>query len=179
MVNFGEINSSTQIQRTYTFTVNNFRKGATAPADVDIGTTPTVRALRFSATNELLSFDFVLPNEMVPGANVSLSLHFALVDTETDGDALDFTFDYITVQENNNELFTKTSTQTAGQVTVTTANGLDPATCYEMNIVLDGADADNPLNPNDTLCIEMHMTNTTGVARADLVSSHIVYQSTI
>ena len=52
---FGQVPSNQALRHQVIISADQFRKGATAPTDVTIGTTPTISAQRFAAVNELAS----------------------------------------------------------------------------------------------------------------------------
>ena len=159
---------------------DQFRKGATAPTDVTIGTTPTVNALRFAATNELASVYLALPEDMDRTKDITLRLHWSLVSAETNTDTLDLSSDYTAVLQNSTGSgVAKTSTGVTGQVTVTTGNGLAVGDVYVMDIAISAADATNPLASAVGIAIEIHLTNTTGVASADLLDANFLYEALI
>lgn len=173
---FGDITGDTTITRALHLPVVSWRGGATAPSAVTIGTTPTIEAQRFAATNELISIYVSLPVEADLSQNISLVLQWSLVSAETDADTLDVTCDYTaTVPNSTGDGIAKTSTQITGQVTVTTANGLAAGDIYEMTLTIASGDATNPLASATGLAIEFHLTNTTGVASADFLDADLVY----
>ena len=47
--------------KTYQFELDNFKKGATAPTSVFIGTAPRVTGIKFAATAERLGMTFMIP----------------------------------------------------------------------------------------------------------------------
>jgi len=174
---FGAVNSSQVLNRQLVITGSQFRKGASAPTDATIGSTPTTGVLLFDATGELVSVSIPIPFDMDLAVNPTLVLFISLSATETNADTLDLTMDYSAV--NATQLYTKTSTQITSQTTVTTGNGLAIATSYTNTFTFNVADATNPIGATtNTLQVEFHLTNTTGVGEFHLVSGRLAYQST-
>jgi hypothetical protein len=160
--------------RTLHLSGDQFRKGATAPTDVTIGTTPTVPALLFDATNELASLYHSLPADADLTQDVILRLQFSLAQIETNGDTCDFTCDYTAVTLLTGEGVAKASTQITGQFTAVTGR-LAVGDIYEMDITFIAGDATNPLATARGLAFEIHLTNTTGVAAIDLLDGDLIY----
>jgi hypothetical protein len=166
--------------RQIVLTIDNFRKGASAPTDVTIGTTPTVPGLRFAATNELLSALIMLPFNVDTTVPIEIIFIWSLVSSETNSDTLDVTMDYNIIKAaSTGDGLAKTSTQLTETTTVTTANGLAAGDIYAMIFSLDPDDADNPIEESSSgVAVEIHLTNITGVASADLVAACVNYKAT-
>ena len=172
----GGVLSDTPLTRSIHLAGDQFRKGATAPADVTIGATPTINALRFAATNELASVYASLPAEVDLSQTITLRMQWALAAGEVNNDTLDITCDYTAVVERVTASGPgKASTQRTGIVTVTTGEGLAAGDVYVMDITFLAGDATNPLANAVGLAIEIHLTNTTGVASADLIDADLIY----
>ncbi len=176
MSHFGEILSSDELQRTLHLSGDQFRKGATAPTDVTIGTTPTVPALQFDATGELASLYHSLPAEMDKTVDLILRLQFSLANVQLNGDTCDFTCDYTAVTTTTAEGIAKTSTQVTGQFTTVTGR-LAVGDMYSMDITLPAADATNPLTNAIGVAFEIHLTNVTGVAAIHLVDGDFIFDA--
>lgn len=177
MTAFGAVQSDTVLTEQLVIGVNNFRKGATAPADSTIGTTPTVPALLFSATNELLSIGSLMPLNWDRTVDVDLILVWALAAVQLNLDTLDVTVDYVVPLYNTGGAGpAKASTQVTGQVTAVTGE-LAIGDPYAMTIPLNRADATNPYTSADTVgfAFELHLTNVTGVASANFLGACINY----
>lgn len=175
MVDFGAIQSDTAVIRDIVIPTETIGMGAIAPTAADIGTTPTVPALHFSATSEIAGVQVVMPIEWDNG-DITLQLTWALSATETNGDTLDITVDYVaTIIGTTGAGPAKTSTQVTGQVTVTTGAGLAIGDLYRMEVAIPAADGTNPLANAQFLAIEWHLTNTDEVGEADLVGAHVQY----
>lgn len=172
----GAISSDTVPTRSLHLSGDQFRKGATAPTDVTLGTTPTVTALRFAATNELVSLYHSLPTDLDVAHDIILRLQWSLVDAETNGDTLDVTCDYVAVTETTAEGVAKASTQIAGQFTAVTGR-LAAGDLYTMDLTLPFGDATNPLANAIAIAAEIHLTNITGVVRADLLDGDFIYEA--
>lgn len=178
MALFGNVLTSTDLTRQIVLVIDQFRKGATAPADVTIGTTPTIPALRFSATNELISLYQVMPFNWDQG-DIEVILIWSLVSTEINADAISTTLDYVApiVLSTGNGLG-KTSTQLTDNRAVTTGEGLAIGDLYSQIFTLLAADATNPLANAQGIGLELHLTNLTGVASVDLVGACINFTAT-
>jgi len=169
-------NSKGTIRKTR-FGVNNLQKGSTAPTDALIGTTPSVAALLFDATNELISFNLIPPEDMDLRKDFTIDVHFALVNAQVNSDVASGTIDYISFDSAANEVLTKTSTQITASETITTAGGLAIDTAYVMQFTVDVSDATNPIEDlvNGQIAFEFHLTNLTGVAAIHVTGAHINY----
>jgi hypothetical protein len=179
MAAFGDVNSAILLTRQVIITLDDFRKGATSPTDVTIGTTPTIPGLHFDATAELLSIFFPFPLQMDTTIDPQLILIWALSAAETDLDTLDVTLDYTApVPGTTGSGIGKTSTQLTETVTVTTAAGLAIGDFYAMTFTFDAADATNPLANAVGIAAEFHLTNITGVAEIDLVTACFNFEAT-
>lgn len=176
MATFGAVTSSTSLQRHISFGAAQLKKGATAPTDATVNTTPTVYALLFAATNELVSTYVAFPDDMDRTVNCTIHLEWALVSAQTNGDTCDWTIDYIAPRENSTgNGLAKTSTQITGTTTVTTGNGLAVGDVYTTSLTVSAGDATNPTANANGLYAELHLTDTTGVASAHLFSVHLLY----
>jgi len=177
MTLFGAVNTSTALQRSIILTIDDFRKGVTAPADATIGTTPTVPALLFNATNELLSAHVVMPINWDKNVDVSLEWVWSLSTGQTNNDVLSITIDYVTIRRNTTGAGVgKTSTQNTPTTTLITANGLAVGDIHTMSTTLSGADGNNGYSGGDNstgFCFEFHLTNLTGVADIHFISGCI------
>ncbi len=176
MSHFGEVLSSDELVRTLHLSGEQFRKGVTAPTDVTIGTTPTVPALRFAATNELVSLYHSLPDEMDRTVDLIIRAQFSLVSVQLNGDTSDWTMDYTAPTEVTAEGIAKASTQITASFTAVTGR-LAIGDMYEMDFTLAAADATNPLGSAIGVAFEIHLTNTTGVASIDLLDGDFIYDA--
>jgi len=70
-------------KRNHVFSILNLRKGATAPVDSTLGTTPTVPTLYFSATNELVSGYITMHEAWDKNYDLELELVWALATAQT------------------------------------------------------------------------------------------------
>ena len=179
MTTFGAVNNSTTLTRSVILTVDDFRKGVTAPTDTTIGATPVIGALQHNATNELTSCHVVMPADWDKTVNATLDMVCSLRATEDNNDVLSCTIDYVSIKKNTTGAgVAKTSTQLTPTVTVTTANGLAVGDIYVMSATLSESDSNNGFDSGDDtigFCFEFHLTNTTGVGDIDLVSGCINY----
>ena len=178
MTLFGGVISDTLLDRQIILAGEQFRKGVTAPTDVTIGTTPTIPAQRFAATNELASLFEVLPFNIDLTENLELILIWSLVSGQINNDTLDVTMDYtVPILNSTGNGIAKASTQLLATTTVTTGNGLAAGDMYSMLFLMLAGDATNPLANAAGLALEIHLTNTTGVASADLVAACLNYKA--
>jgi len=179
MTDFGNVKTDVRLDRSVILTIDDFRKGVSAPADTTIATTPTIPALTFNDTNELLSAHIIMPQEWDKTADCSFDLVFCLASVQSNNDVLSVTIDYVAIKKNTTGAgFEKTSTQNLSTVTVTTANGLAIGDTYVMVSVLSAADSNNGFSSGDNVIgfgFEFHLTNTTGVADINFVSGCINY----
>ena len=156
---------------------SQFRKGATAPTDVTLGSSPTIQALHFDATNELVTADIVITPDYVQGTDLTLGLSIALSAGEINLDTLDLTIDYV-AYEPGDDMTALASTQLTPSMTVTTAEGLGAGTQYVFTATIDAADATNPIGAATVgLVFEIHLTNTGGVGEFDLIDGRVAYSS--
>ncbi len=177
MTAFGGVLSSAILSEQIIITAEQFRNGAVAPTGVTIGTTPTVDALQFSATNQLVSTFFPLPFNMDRTVNPELVLIWSLAATEINNDTLDLTLDYTApIDLSTGSGIAKASTQLTPALTVTTANGLAIGDIYTQTIPFAVGDATNPLASAIGLAIEFHLTNVTGVGTVDLIGACLGYE---
>lgn len=176
-MNFGEVLSSQALSEQIIITGEQFRNGVTAPTGVTIGTTPTVDALQFAATNELVSTFFVLPFNMDRTIDPDLVLVWSLAANETNADELSITLDYTApIDLSTGSGIAKASTQLTNNLPVTTANGLAIGDIYTQTFTFAAADATNPLANAIGIAIEFHLTNLVGVAVIDLVGAYLGYE---
>jgi len=176
MSQFGEVSSNQVLIRSTSRSADDFRRGATAPTDVTLGTTPTIGAALFDATNELASVYIPLPDDTDVTADVILRLEFSLSSVQLNGDTCDFTCDYTAPTLATAEGVAKASTQVTGQFTAVTGR-LAIGDIYEMDITFPFADATNPLANALGLAMEIHMTNVTGVADIILFGGELRYEA--
>ena len=144
-------------------------------------TTPTIPALRFNATGELLSIHTVMPIDWDKGVNCSIDWVWSLAANESNNDELSITCDYVTVKkETTGAGIAKASTQLTPTTTFTTANGLATGDIYTMSATLDKDDSNNGYFVGDKatgFCLEFHLTNTTGVAAIHFIAGCINYSA--
>ena len=178
MTHFGEVLSTQVMTRSVHIPVLDFRKGATGPSDVTIGTTPTMGALLFDATAELVSLYIAIPEEMDVTVDPILRLQFSLSSTQLNADTCDFTCDYVAPTLTTAEGLAKASTQVTGQFTAVTGR-LAVGDIYEMDITFDAADATNPLASALGVAFELHLTNVTGVADIHLFDADWIYEALV
>ncbi len=177
MTAFGGVISSQVLSEQIIITAEQFRVGATAPGSVTIGATPTVDALQFSATNQLVSTFFPLPFNMDRTIDPALVLIWSLAAVEVNNDTLDLTLDYTApIDLVTASGIAKASTQLTDALTVTTANGLAIGDIYSQSISFAVGDATNPLASAIGLAIEFHLTNVTGVGTVDLIGACLGYE---
>jgi len=168
-------------KRNHVFTLQNLRKGATAPVDSTLGTTPTIPTLYFSATNELVSGYITMHEAWDKNYDLELELFWALASAQTNGDALSLTLDYVvTKHDTTGQGPAKTSTQLTLDHTMTTAEGLAVGDMHPTIFVLPANDANNGFAAGDHsmgVGFEVHLTNVVGVADIHLLGGHLNYIS--
>ena len=82
MTTFGAVDTEKTLTRSVILTIDDFRKGATAPTDDTIGATPTIATLQHNATNELTSCHVIMPADWDKTVDCTFDLVFALRATE-------------------------------------------------------------------------------------------------
>ena len=181
MGQFGDVPANTTLLRSVILTIDDFRKGTTAPTDGEVGTTPAIATLRHNATNETTSSHVVMPADWDKSKNCSIDIIWSLRDVEVNNDVLSITIDYVTISKNTTGAgIAKTSTQLLPTVTVTTANGLAIGDIYSMGATLLASDSDNGFGVGDNaigFCFEFHLTNLVGVVDIDAISGCINYEA--
>lgn len=166
------------MRRSITLTMEDFFLGVNAPVPVTLGTTPTIHALRYSATIEKASTHMFLPWDLDPNNRIGLHMEFALIDVQSPGDSLDVTVDYIIMApETPGAGPGKANTTLLVSEEVTVEKGANPLDIYRLTTFIEPDDATNPfwLDRRMNIALELHLTNTTGVARADLISTCLCY----
>lgn len=178
-VTFGNVASNVALSRSLTLQASDFGRGVTAPTDATIGTTPTVQVVLFDAILELANVNITLPVDVDPSVDMQLVLVVALSATETNGDTLDWTCDYVTNSQNTTgDGPAKTSTQITASTTVTTGNGLAIGDVYTVTLTFDSGDATNPVDGTTTaLNAEIHLTNVTGVGEIHVIGADLNYEA--
>ncbi len=160
-------------------TMEQFRKGATAPTDTTIGTTPTVPGLKFDATNELASLTHIMPLDWDKSQNTSLVLVWSLAANETTADVLDVTLDYTAlVLGATGQGVAATSSQVLATTVLTTAEGLAIGDIYITIMTMTPGDSNNGYADGDGtigFAMEFHLTNLTDVADVDLIAGRMAY----
>ena len=173
MSHFGEVASDQVLIRALHLSGEQFRKGATAPTDVTIGTTPTIPALLFDAIGELASIYHSIPVDIDPAADVILRMQFSLSSVQLNGDTCDFTCDYTAPTLVGGAGIAKASTQVTGQFTAVTGR-LAIGDLYVMDITLPAGDATNPLAAAIGVALEIHLTNVVGVGDIHLLDGDLI-----
>ena len=176
MSNFGQVASNQALTRQLHLSGQQFRKGATAPTDVSIGTTPTIGALLFDATAELASLYHSIPVDADLTQDITLRLQFSLANVQLNGDTCDFTCDYTAVTTTTAEGVAKASTQVTGSFTCVTGR-LAVGDIYTMDLTFSAGDATNPLASAIGIAFEIHLTNVTGVAAIHLLDGDFIYEA--
>ncbi len=131
--------------------------GANAPTKATKGTTPTINGWLFDNVNEKYQLVFHVPDNWNAASDVDVGLYVVLNQAETAGDVIDWTMDYV-VATPGVDAVTKTST------TITTAETIlegcaGDACAYRVTFVLDYGDADNPIEREDLVHMEIHRTD--------------------
>lgn len=178
MTVFGAVNSSTTLTRSIAIRASQFRKGASAPTDATVGTTPTIGVLLFDAVAETGSAFIQLPADWDRSQDCTLRLVCSLVNTETNSDTLDWTLDYtVPLSLSTGNGVDRASTNLTDTVTVTTGNGLAINDVYEASFTLASADGTNPFSASNSVgfALEIHLTNVTGVIAIHIIAAVLDY----
>jgi hypothetical protein len=158
-----------------------FKKGVNAPADSTIGTTPTTPALLFTLANQVVSGNILFPTDVDRTQPITMRLEFSLAATQSAGDTLDITADYIAVGHGTGNGYIKASTQLTSSVDVTTdvsaidGSGLEIGDVYHLTFDLQPDNALNPLGGAESISFEFHMTNVLEVESINFVGASISY----
>lgn len=177
MTDFGAVLSSVPLIRSPGHVgVETLRKGSTAPTDVLVGTTPSVPALLFDATAELVSGSFELPSTY-DGGDVVFTLYGALVNVQLNGDVWSWNVDYLAVTPGTTgEGITKASTNLTPTRTITTGEGLAIDDVYDLAFTFGAGDATNPLSTDVKIIVfEMSLANLTGVAAIHAIHATVEF----
>lgn len=178
MATQGQVAANQALTRHLDLNGTNWRQGVTAPDEVTIGTTPTVRALPFDAIAELIGTTFQMPVDWDDGTDPVLVLKWSLSVGETDLDVASWSCDYTVSRENSTGNGPGRASSTAlGTTTVTTANGLAAGDEYTTEITLPRGDATNPIAAGDAVHPEIHLTNLTGVGACELTDAYVRYEA--
>lgn len=181
MATFGAVDTEVALTRSVILTIDDFRKGASNPADEQIGTTPEINSLALTATNDLVDAHVAMPIDWDKSVDCTFDLVFCLRATETDSDVLSITVDYNRIKKNTTAQGPdKASTQLTPTATVTTANGLAVNDVYVVSGTLAQADGTNGFAADDNtagFCFQFHLTNTTGVSSIKFIGGCINYEA--
>ncbi len=178
MGDFGDVNNTQTLTRQVLLNHWDMVQLNAEPVFGSSGTTPSIPGYFFTETAGILQIMIPLPDDMDRTIDPTLRLFFVLTATETNGDTLDLTYDYVAmVASSTGDGSAKTSTNDTASQAVTTGNGLAIGDLYAIDLVIDAGDATNPLAGADVLVIEFHMTNTTGVAEMDIGSGTFTYEA--
>jgi len=160
-------------------TVDDFRKGATGPTDVEVGTTPTIALLRFDAVNELLSAFVAMPFNWSRLSDVELLLGFGLTQAQTNGDVLSINLDYTALEMDvPGGGFDRTSTNIVIDTELTTAKGLGTGDVYLIRQLLDKNDPANGFTDNTYgFGIQFNLANLVGVDNIHFIAGCIDYET--
>lgn len=138
------------------------RDATNPPTAAAVGTSPVVRGWQFDATNEKASFAVKVPAGYSADADVKLEFYAYLLSAETDSDTIDAAADYVSLQPDNEELATATSTQATCAESIGTGN--TQYSLHKFVITLAYNDATNPIAAGDMLEIEFGLTSVASVA---------------
>jgi len=137
------------------------RDATNPPTAATVGTTPVIRGYQFDATNEKVSFAFVVPAGFSDDANLKVRTWAYLLNAETDADTINATLDIVAVQPDNEEVPTGTSTQSVVAESVGTGNTQYSLHKFDFTLVYD--DATNPINPGDLIECEFSLSSIASV----------------
>jgi hypothetical protein len=138
------------------------RDATNPPTDAAVGTSPVVRGWQFDATNEKASFSVKVPAGYSADANPILEFYAYLLSAETDADTIDAAVDYVSLQPDNEEVPTATSTQATCAESIGTGN--TQYSLHKFTIALTYNDATNPVAAGDLLEVEFGLTSVASVA---------------
>ena len=177
MTTFGAVNTTTTLLREVTMSIEEFTvSGSPSPTIQTIGSTPTVHVYHFDNTNEQLQATWLLPENFDGTKDVTLHLLWSLVNSQTNGDTLDVTIDYVATTIVSGTGFDKTSTQLTTSIIAVTGR-LAAEDLYDMTATIANGDATNPLTAANSIAFEFHLTNTTDVSEAHFAGSKLVYEA--
>jgi len=175
-VRFRDVTGDTQLNRVLNVNSAQWRKGATAPTEAIIGTTPETIVFLFDAVNEVGGIYFNFPEDMDKTQDIRLDIDFSLVNVQINNDVLNITIDYVAITKNSTGSgLDKTSTQVLSTEAVTTANGLAVNDVYILQITISAGDGNNPLANATGISIDIHLTNISGVAAIHAIDGHLHY----
>ena len=166
------------LTRAIHFDSGDIGKGATAPTETTIGSTPTVPVLLFDATNETANIVTSFRPDMNLGKSFTLRIQFALVNVQLDLDQLDVAIDYVVFRTGaTGNGPNKTSTSLSASLQVATAEGLAIADVYSLGITIPFDDETNPLNATGAagIAIEFSLANVAEVAAIHVIDADIEY----
>lgn len=184
-VAFGTI----RVDKRVDLALEDIRKPPSKPTIDTVGTTPEVRGYKFDDASELMQFNVPIPHDYHEG-KIELHLIQALLNTETDGDNIDWQSDYVVVRDSreiaangSGDSVTKTSSSVTGQSKVVedgNGNGIQPGTIYETVLEFDPSDADNPFDTSGLyyLILNINRNNIGGAGNASetlLLSAYLKY----
>lgn len=132
------------------------------PTAVTIGTTPTIRGLLFNATNQKMSCAVVVPAGYSAAADCKLRIWGYLNSAETASDTIDVAIQLLSLQADNGELATATSTQYTKSESIGAQN--TQYALHKLDVVLTYNDATNPIAAGDLLEIEFALSSVASVA---------------
>lgn len=188
-VALGTINSTTLVD-TYTVAGSGLRSvsfnpndwllgGAGPPTQVNIGTTPTIRIVRYAVnTTGFASRYLPMPSDWDTAANVTFTVLARLTNGQINNDSLDLVMDYVTVRQLvTGQGLEKTSTQITASRAVTTGEGLAAGDVYPVVFSPNKDDATNPYNIAGArgFGVELRLANTTGVTQFGFLGLRVDY----
>lgn len=136
--------------------------GTNPPTAVTVGTTPTIRGLLFDATNEKMSCAVVVPAGYSAAADCKLRVWGYLSAAETNSDTIDVAVQLLSLQPDNGELATATSTQYTRSESIGTQS--TQYALHKLDVTLTYNDATNPIAAGDILEIEFALSSVASVA---------------
>lgn len=132
------------------------------PTAVTVGTTPTIRGLLFDATNEKMSIAVPVPAGYSADADLKLRVWCYLNAAETASDTIDAAIQVLSLQPDNGELATATSTQYTKSESIGAQNTQYALHKFDFTITYN--DATNPVAAGDMLEIEFALSSIASVA---------------
>lgn len=132
------------------------------PTAVTVGTSPVVRGKLFDATNERASVSVVVPSGYSGDSDCILRCYAYLNAAETASDTIDAVVDLVSVQPDNDEVPTGTSTQYTRSESISTQN--TQYALHKFDVTLTYNDATNPISAGDLIEIEFGLSSVASVA---------------
>jgi hypothetical protein len=177
MAEFGEVPSDLPLIRESIINGRNLGKGSSEPTNEIVGITPVIRWDNPQIQNKTANGHFDFPVDM--NRDIDFSIHFiwALTDAESDGDVLNFNFDYTVYIVEGTDL-NNTPTTADDPATAVSTGALAAGDVYESVFAIDAQDATNPTTAAQGLGFEISfptLTDANKLEGVDIISVHMHY----